>query len=407
MDSKLGLIIQLNGVFLITILSLLLRRSLKLTALKYWAVAWLCLSFALISLRLAFSYEALGPMLFTYYFLGEYIFGFMLIAGCRSLDGESELQPGFELRMIPFILIAIVLPFTAADFNDVFNIHSLILSGFYLAAFFALRKSELRTFGWRVMHAALAILAIDFFLYSVIFSARYLVDFDYGFLSYNSIVDLVVQTTLGFGMVMVLLEKVLSDSQTTNERLRDAHRRLEELVHTDPLTAAFNRHAFYGFVKKRGEDNAITSGCVGFFDIDDLKGLNDRYGHAVGDAAIRVVVRAIREVIRAEDLIYRWGGDEFFVIMVSMDARMAQTRMSRLEGLLTHVRLEELAEPIDIGVSCGFTDFADTSDLEKAINEADAAMYRRKQERKKKLTEKFNHIPQMNEHAPRELTPGV
>ena len=86
MDSKIGLIAQLNGVFLITILSLFLRRSLKLTALKYWTIAWLCLSFALISLRLAFDYTQLGSLLFTYYFLGEYIFGFMLIAGIRSLD---------------------------------------------------------------------------------------------------------------------------------------------------------------------------------------------------------------------------------------------------------------------------------------------------------------------------------
>ncbi len=66
MDSKLGLIIQLNGVFLITILSLFLRRSLKLTALKYWTTAWLCLSFALICLRLGFEYDIFGSLMFTY-----------------------------------------------------------------------------------------------------------------------------------------------------------------------------------------------------------------------------------------------------------------------------------------------------------------------------------------------------
>jgi diguanylate cyclase (GGDEF)-like protein len=182
----------------------------------------------------------------------------------------------------------------------------------------------------------------------------------------------------------VLLEKVLSDSRSANEKLRLAHERLEKLVHTDPLTAAFNRHAFYGFVKKNGDADANIAGCVGFFDIDDLKAINDVHGHAIGDVAIRTVVRAIRELIRAEDLIYRWGGDEFFVIMIGMEAEMAKERMSRLEVLLNNVPFPEIAGTMSIGVSWGFTDFADPSSLEAAINMADTEMYARKQERKQR-----------------------
>ena len=385
MDSKLGLIVQLNGVFLITILSLLLRRSLKLTALKYWTVAWLCLSFALISLRLAFSYSQLETLLFTYYYLGEYIFGFMVVAGCCSLDGDFELKPRTELYFIPFLLLAAVLPHLASDFNDVFSIHAVVLSGFFAVACFRLKRTKLRSFGWHVMHVALALLALNFALYAAAFSLRSDTGVFAELLTYNSIIDLVLQTSLGFGMVIVLLEKVLSDSQSTNERLREAHARLEELVHTDPLTAAFNRHAFYGFVKKNGEDSANISGCVGFFDIDDLKGINDRHGHAAGDAAIRTVVRAIRGLIRAEDLIYRWGGDEFFVIMVGMQSDMARGRMSRLEDALSDMLVPEAGGVISIGVSWGFTDFADPGSLEAAINKADSEMYRRKKQSKEKL----------------------
>ena len=87
MDSKLVLIIQLNGVFLITILSFFLRRSVRVQALKYWTVAWLCLSVSLICLRLAFSFSDLESLLLTYYFLGQYIFGYMLVIGCRTLNG--------------------------------------------------------------------------------------------------------------------------------------------------------------------------------------------------------------------------------------------------------------------------------------------------------------------------------
>ena len=253
MDSKIGLIIELNGVILITVLSLCLRRSLKLTALKYWTMAWLCLSFALICLRIAFSYEEFSSFLFTYYFLGEYLFGFMLVAGCRSLDGEYQLKPRSELMLVPLVLGAIGLPHMSSDFNDVFSLHALVLAGFYATAFYWLRKSRQATFGWRVMHVSLALLAIDFLLYSLVFSARRVTVFSTDFLSYNSVIDLVLQTALGFGMVLVLLEKVLDDFRGTNEELLTTQKKLEELVNTDPLTDAFNRHAFYGFVRRQGE----------------------------------------------------------------------------------------------------------------------------------------------------------
>lgn len=382
MDSKIGLIIQLNGVILITVLSLCLRRSLQLTPLKYWTMAWLCLSFALICLRLAFSYEDFSSFLFTYYFLGEYLFGFLLVAGCRSLDGEYQLKARAELVMVPFVIGAIGLPYIASDFNDVFNVHALALAGFYATAFYWLRKSKHASFGWHVMHASLALLALDFLFYSLVFSARLFTSFSTDFLSYNSIIDLVLQTALGFGMVIILLEKVLNDFKDTNEELMTAQKKLEELVNTDPLTAAFNRHAFYGFVRRQGEEPTASSGCVGFFDIDDLKAINDCFGHAAGDMVIRAVVRSLREIIRAEDLIYRWGGDEFFVIMVSMEAGMAESRMERLDTLLQRVYLDGIPEPISVAVSRGFTNYANPADLENAIKSADSAMYRRKQVRK-------------------------
>jgi diguanylate cyclase (GGDEF)-like protein len=206
------------------------------------------------------------------------------------------------------------------------------------------------------------------------------------------VIDLVLQTALGFGMVIILLEKVLNDFRDTNEELMSTQKKLEELVNTDPLTAAFNRHAFYGFVRRQGEEPTGSSGCVGFFDIDDLKAINDCFGHTAGDMVIRSVVRSIREIIRAEDLIYRWGGDEFFVIMVSMDAEMAENRMARLDALLQHVYLDGIAEPISVAVSWGFTNYSNPDDLENAIKTADSVMYRRKEMRKQSRTASIDFI---------------
>lgn len=392
MDSKIGLIIQLAGVSLITLLTLFLRRSINVIALKHWTNAWLFLSFALFCLRLAFSYESYSVQLLSLYFLNEYIFGFLLVAGCKSLSGNTDMRIRHELFVLPFIFVAFGLPFLADDFNLVFNAHSLILSGFFMVAFLALWKTKLNTFGWRVMLVALSLLVVDFFQYFVVFTARQYLLINTDYLAYNSVIDLTLQILLGFGMVIVLLEQVLADAKIANEKLKLAHERLEEIAHMDPLTAALNRHAFHGYIKKHGDENKKVVGCVGFFDVDDLKDINDSYGHAVGDAAIRLVVRAIREVIRGEDLIFRWGGDEFFVLMIGLDAQVAYQRMGRMETLLTDVDVIGADQPLSIKVSHAFENFNDINDLENTIAKADAMMYMNKQQRK---AAKKNQIPQV------------
>jgi len=233
-----------------------------------------------------------------------------------------------------------------------------------------------------VMLVALALLVIDFFQYFVVFTARQYLVINTDYLSYNSVIDLTLQILLGFGMVIVLLERVLADAKVANEKLRKAQGRLEELAHMDPLTAALNRHAFHGYLKGQGDTDQKIAGCVGFFDIDDLKDINDGFGHAVGDAAIRIVVRAIREVVRGEDLVFRWGGDEFFVIMIGLDAQVAYQRMVRMEALLTNVDVKGADHPLSIGVSHAFENFTDVNDLENTIARADAMMYLNKQQRK-------------------------
>lgn len=383
MDSKTGLVIQFTGVFLIAVLSLLLRYSLKTRASSFWTAAWISLSFALFCLSSAFSYEQFVRPLYSLYFLSEYIFGFLLIFGCCSLNEDFKLTTRHKLYFLPFLIIAVGLPFLAQDFNLIFNLHSLVLAAFFAVAFAALKNSNIKSFGWRVMRTVLALLALDFFYYFVVFSLlQFKIEIPGEYLAFSPVIDLVLEIQLGFGMVIVLLEQVLQEARTANKQLQETHNKLELTAQTDSLTTAFNRHAFYGFLKKGDDKETKVSGCVGFFDIDDLKPINDCFGHAVGDMAIRAAVSAIRKLMRAEDLIYRWGGDEFFVIMVSMDAEMARMRMQELDLLLTGICVEGANEPLTIGISYGFNDFSDISNLEQAVKSADEEMYRRKQEHK-------------------------
>lgn len=385
---------------MITILSLFLRRSLKVIALKYWTMAWLCLSLSLICLRLAFSYDGYSDVLFSFYFLGEYIFGFLLVLGCLSLEAEFKPNARHEFFILPFCVAAFVLPYLAADFNLIFNLHSFVLSLFFATAFFALRRTTGRTFGWRVMNVALGLLMIDFLQYFIVFTARQFIDFNTDYLTYNPIIDLVLEVMMGFGMVIILLEQVLADVQKANDKLQKAHEKLEQLAHIDPLTTALNRHAFHGYIKGQDEEERSVSGCVGFFDIDNLKPINDAYGHSAGDMAIRAVASAIRDLVRAEDLIFRWGGDEFFVIMIGLSAHHAEMRMKHIEEMLTDILIEGVYRPLTIGVSRGFKDFTNFSELDKAMNAADAEMYRLKLERKKEMEENGTYLLQVTGNTP-------
>ena len=142
MDFKIGLIIQFSGIFLIASLFIFLSHSLKSAAVKYWRNAWIALSGALICLLIAFNYESISKPFFVLYYLGEYAFAFLVIAGCRSYAADKKITARSCWLLVPAILAAVLLSFPIGDFNEVFNFHSLAMSAFFAVAFFALKPAN-------------------------------------------------------------------------------------------------------------------------------------------------------------------------------------------------------------------------------------------------------------------------
>ncbi len=159
---------------------------------------------------------------------------------------------------------------------------------------------------------------------------------------YTSVFDLLLETLLGFGTLIVVLEREHQDLELANDQLRAAQEKLEAMAQVDTLTASLNRHAFYSMVEgDRASGGA--SGCVAIVDLDALKPINDTFGHAAGDAAIRAVARAIRQVVRADDLVFRWGGDEFLVVLFGVSEEEARRRLDGLDAMLAAVPVPSLA----------------------------------------------------------------
>lgn len=151
------------------------------------------------------------------------------------------------------------------------------------------------------------------------------------------------------------------------------------LATRDPLTQLFNRHGLEDrteqlFALAIRQDTPVSAL---FMDIDGLKAVNDHHGHHVGDAIILRVAHAIRAVVRAEDLVCRWGGDEFVVLGLG-PASDPDALQQRICGELTDGGLDAAIWPGHVTVGCATID-PRTQTFEELLQLADEAMYARKQ----------------------------
>ena len=382
MDSNVGLAIQCIGILLLTLLSLFIRSTIRGASLKYWTASWATLSVALLSLLIGFQLQPTQKLFYSVYFFGGYVFGLLFIAGCRSQVQGVELQKRHAYALIPAAAVALALPYASRDFNDLFMIHAVIMAVLFMTSFFTLRrgfKSDEPSAGIRVMSTALFLLTIGFLHYVPVFGARkglWGITVPAIYLQFTSVFDLLFEILLGFGTVMVLMESVRREVEHANRKLLEARDQLELLVQMDPLTEALNRHAFHSLLRRpeKGQESK-TSGSVAVIDIDNLKPINDTFGHTVGDKAIRAVARAMRSLVRADDMLFRWGGDEFLVLMFNLPQVEAWRRMEKLNRILEEHCGRWTSVPITVSVSYGVAGFNSLTDLGDAIEAADKAMY--------------------------------
>jgi diguanylate cyclase (GGDEF)-like protein len=193
-------------------------------------------------------------------------------------------------------------------------------------------------------------------------------------LTYNSYVDSLMQMLLGYGMVIVLMEDATRVIAAAHGELAAAHDQLRRQALFDPLTGALNRRAFD---ERLGLERVLaTFGTVAMIDLDDLKPINDTHGHAVGDAMLRHLVAALSPRLRATDKVYRWGGDEFLVLLPGSSQKDALARIASLLGAAPSLGLGELSLPLRASV--GAAEYRSADDLHAAVSRADAAMYAEK-----------------------------
>jgi diguanylate cyclase (GGDEF)-like protein len=158
---------------------------------------------------------------------------------------------------------------------------------------------------------------------------------------------------------------------------------LERLADEDPLMPVANRRAFVRELTRMMSFTQRYRGTASmvYFDINNLKQINDRLSHAAGDAALLQVARILAQNVRSSDVVGRLGGDEFGVLLVQTDEALAEQKAAQLAAAVAERPLEWQGQSIELGVSYGVYSFNGGEDAGDAIDAADRAMYAAKRRR--------------------------
>jgi diguanylate cyclase len=153
------------------------------------------------------------------------------------------------------------------------------------------------------------------------------------------------------------------------------------------LTGSLNRRGLDDVFERESAraDRRGTPLCVALLDLDNFKKLNDTYGHLAGDNALRHLVKVVRDTLRSMDVIARFGGEEFLILLPETNVEAASAAMVRVQRELTkHFFLHE-NEKMLITFSCGVALRHPNEDQASLMARADKAMYRAKQSGKNRV----------------------
>jgi diguanylate cyclase (GGDEF)-like protein len=155
---------------------------------------------------------------------------------------------------------------------------------------------------------------------------------------------------------------------------------LAEAAATDPLTALLNRRSMGGYLdlEMARFGRSGETFCLVMADIDHFKAVNDTFGHGVGDTVLRDMAALLREAVRSQDLIARWGGEEFLMLLPGTSAEGALVLAEKLRARIEAVSIKAGGRDIRLTVSLGVAAMAPGMSLDDGLKAADDALYRAK-----------------------------
>jgi diguanylate cyclase (GGDEF)-like protein len=374
----LSLFLQIGVVGLLAVLAAMVRFSLGRRGVDGWVAGLVLYAVGLVMIGVVALHAgtenlvAVNPVIVGLYALLEDGAALAFIYALRREREASALVGWMAAGVTLDLILTVVSAMQQTAFFDAYRVHSLFFGGLFIIATF--EATRLRDgAGRNVLLGAFTLLALDYVHTPLLALMR--ISFPETYLGLESYVTVAIDIVLGVGIVVHATDGVRDELESRNAELAAADQALRLAAYGDALTGVANRAAFL----ERLADPP-TRGCVAMIDLDELKRLNDRFGHAAGDAALVSVARVLLQRIGERGTIYRIGGDEFAVIWTGVRVDDARALLSAADADLT-VLSEDLRLPQRI--SWGVAAFDPGMPLNEALITADHTLYTQKAARRR------------------------
>ena len=183
------------------------------------------------------------------------------------------------------------------------------------------------------------------------------------------------------GDVIERMTHRLKDLEQQAVHLREDLEVQHARVLMDPLTGILNRAGYTEMVTKHFARWKRYGGALSLavIDLDLFKEINDRYGHAAGDKVLATVASKLKEVIRESDILCRYGGEEFVLLLPETAGQDARTMLEKLRSHIAECPFRHKDTPVRVTMSCGVSQFQANDTIDNVFERADRAMYLAKQ----------------------------
>ena len=336
-----SLLVQAAGTVLLFVVFLLLYRKFRRPAFLDWIASW---GFFLAGLALLWfvlsstTNSRLALLLMLTAMLGHVYF--LLRGVWRYRSERASARPVEMLWAVPILALAFWLStFPVTPPGGWAAPISFVRGGAYLltAAAFAASPGSA---GGR------AILASSFSFWGV---ERLVLGF--GYLRYGDLdkmppafqyayfFEMVLEMTVGVGIIILLFEASQAQLQQEMQRLVESDSQVKKMGIRDRLTGLYNRHYFNDVIRRELARTRRHGGALSvlLIDVDRFKEINDIRGHAVGDEVLQFVANYLAACVRESDLVFRWGGDEFLILLTQADEASAAQKSEELGRSLPHI----------------------------------------------------------------------
>jgi diguanylate cyclase (GGDEF)-like protein len=387
-----SLLIQAAGTALLFLLFLLLYRKIRRRAFLDWIASWAFLLFGLVFEIVTPFVEQSRPFVFLLHLslLAHVVF---LLRGVRRFRDERASTGAYEiLWIVPVIAIAWWTAIESATVAGHSGPISLVLAAGYMTSAIAFAM----TTGSR---AGRVLLTTSFLLWGVeeaVVGIAYMRFRDPAtlpeLLQYGNFAAMLLEMMVAVGIIILLFEASQARLAGEMEQLLTSDQQLKEMGVRDPLTGLYNRHHFNDVIK-RELANVRRYGIslsVLLADVDRFKEINDVKGHQVGDDVLKFVANYLTSCVRESDFVFRWGGDEFLILLPRTDEGSAAQKAEELARRLPAIPgVEQLAPSLSVGWATHRMD----AEFPQTLAQSDARMYEMKLRGKKARESREKDFP--------------